>query len=42
MLDKISEILPLVALAGVFILIYFRRVDIVIEFNGNAIKIISK
>lgn len=42
MLDKISEIFPLVAFAGMFILIYFRRVDIVIEFNGNAIKIISK
>lgn len=42
MLDKTPEIFPLFAFAGVFILIYFRRVDIVIEFKGNAIKIISK
>jgi hypothetical protein len=42
MLDKIPGIFPLIAFTGVFILIYFRRIDIVIEFNGNAIKIISK
>jgi hypothetical protein len=42
MLDKIPEVFPLIAFTGAFILIYFRRVDIVIEFKGNTIKIISK
>jgi hypothetical protein len=42
MLDKIPEMFPLFAFVGVFILIYLRRVDIVIEFKANAIKIISK
>ena len=42
MLDKIPGLFPIFAFAGVCILIYFRRVDIVIEFKGNAIKIISK
>jgi len=42
MLEKIPELFPLFAFAGLFILIYSRRVDIVIEFKGNAIKIISK
>jgi hypothetical protein len=42
MLDKVPEILLFVSPVCVFVLIYLGKVDIVIEFMGNAIKIISK
>jgi hypothetical protein len=42
MLEKIPELIFVGAFASVFVLIYLGKVDIVIEFMGNAIKIISK
>jgi hypothetical protein len=42
MTDKISKAFSFTALGCVFTLIYLHKVDIVIEFMGNAIKIISK